>query len=192
MLVKYLKNNKLFLLLFFINLVTIFTQQEKCKAIEHCDLCPDLPKCETCSVGYTLNFYQTKCLLLHDNVNLLSNSSSSQNLTSVNQQTPQLGSPKNSSLVGGQNNQYGGVPQTPSNNLVNNTKPFSSAFDLTAKQNLATSQKGKIVTIVVILVVVVVIILCIRWLISKGKRNRGGYFYDESGNQERAKVVYIQ
>ena len=190
MLVKYLKNNKLFLLLLFINVVTIFTQQEKCKAIEHCDLCPDLPKCETCSVGYTLNFYQTKCLLLHDNVNYLSNSSSSKNLSSVNQQA--LGSAKNSSLVVGQNNQYGGVPQKPSNNLVNNTKPFSSAFDLTAKQNLATSQKGKIVSIVVIFVVVVVIILCIRWLISKRKKNRGGYFYDESGNQERAKVVYIQ
>ena len=192
--IKFLKKNKLFYLLLFINLITIFADEQKCKVIEHCDLCPDLPKCETCSVGYTLNFEQTKCLLLVEN-NSRQNISYSQNQTLssvnnsslINQQTPALGSAKNSSLINGQKSQFG-VNQ----NLNNINKPFSSAFDPNSKQEIPKSQKGKIFIIVVVLVVAVLVILCIRWLLSSKKKNKGGYFYDETGNQESAKVVYIR
>ena len=189
--VKFLKKNKLFFILLSINLITIFADEQKCKVIEHCDLCPDLTKCENCSAGYTLNFEKTKCLLLVENNNQQNISysqnqtgSSAKNSSLINQQTPALGSAKNSSLINGQKSQYG-VNQ-------NMNKPFSSAFDSNTKKEIAKSQKGKIFIIVVFLVVGVLVILCIRWLLSGRKKNKGGYFYDESGNQESAKVVYIR
>ena len=47
--------------------------------------------------------------------------------------------------------------------------------------------------IVIIVVIAVILILCIRWIFSRKKKAKVGYFYDESGNpEEKAKVVYIQ
>ena len=80
--------------------------------------------------------------------------------------------------------------QKASNAPVASNKPVSSAFNNLFKDE--ETSKGFIYKIIFGLVIFVVLICGIRWLINKKKKNKVGYFYDESGNQERAKVVYIQ
>ena len=81
--------------------------------------------------------------------------------------------------------------QKASNPPVASNKPVSSAFNNLFKDE-ETSNKGFIYKIIFGLVAFVVFIFGIRWFINKKKKNKVGYFYDESGNQEKAKVVYIQ
>ena len=80
--------------------------------------------------------------------------------------------------------------QKASNPPVASNKPVSSAFNNLFKDE--ETSKGFIYKIIFGLVIFVVLICGIRWLINKKKKNKVGYFYDESGNQEKAKVVYIQ
>lgn len=203
--------NKLFLLLIFINLVTIFTDEERCKVIEHCDLCPEINRCETCQSGYTLNFQQTKCILLPDNNNFLNNqnpnksnnpSASSVKKSSpiVQQNTPMGSSVKKASSAVGQNTPSGigsspkkspyYLPRQPSDIPLPVDKPFASAFQ--SNKELVFNQKKNIIKIVIIFIIAALIIICIRCILSRKKKNKGGFFYDESGNLEKAKVVYIQ
>ena len=203
--------NKLFLLLIFINLVTIFSDEERCKVIEHCDLCPEINRCETCQNGYTLNFQQTKCILLPDNNNILNNEnpnkSNNQSASSVkksspivHQNTPMGSSVNNSSSAVGQNTPSGigkspkkspyYLPKHPSGIPLQVDKPFASAFQ--SNKEIAFTQKKNIIKIVIILAIAALIIICIRCLLSRRKKSKGGFFYDESGNLEKAKVVYIQ
>ena len=80
--------------------------------------------------------------------------------------------------------------QKASNAPVASNKPVSSAFNLFKDEE--TNNKGFIYKIILGLIIFVGLICGIRWFINKKKKNKVGYFYDESGNQERAKVVYIQ
>ena len=53
--------NIVIMLLFCINLGIIFSQDNTCTQIEHCQKCPEQNKCEECAIGYKLNEDKTKC-----------------------------------------------------------------------------------------------------------------------------------
>ena len=78
-----------------------------------------------------------------------------------------------------------------SNAPIASNKPFASAFD--SNKDTESNKSSLVVKIIIFLVAGCLIFCCIKWLITKGKKNKVGYFYDESGNpDEKAKVVYIQ
>ncbi len=139
-------NNKLLLFLLLINIAIIVAEDQKCESLEHCDKCPDPNKCEKCENGYSLNFEQTKCILVENNdkpsgsgtksSSAQQNPSSSSGSAKKSSSAPSSGSAKNSSPTPAQNspppsgstkksssapaqNQPSGSAQTSSNNQVN-------------------------------------------------------------------------
>ena len=101
------------------------------------------------------------------------------------------GSAKKSSITSGSGKSSNASTKKASNAPVASNKAFSSAFE----GNLAeeTNYTSLICKIAIYCCVGIVVICVIRWLLSKRKKNKVGYFYDESGNpEEKAKVVYIQ
>ena len=101
------------------------------------------------------------------------------------------GSAKKSSTTSGSGKSSNASTKKASNAPVASNKAFSSAFE----GNLAeeTNYTSLICKIAIYCCVGIVVICVIRWLLSKRKKNKVGYFYDESGNpEEKAKVVYIQ
>ena len=206
--------NKLIILLLYINLGIIFADENKCTSIEHCEKCPDKNKCETCENGYTLNTEQTKCILAtsnnnnQNNANPSKNSSSSKKSSTGSAKNTPSGSSKKSSPTSSSSAKKSSASQTnavhsgsaknskhssvkkASNAPVASNNPLSSAFNIF--KNEESSNKGLIYKIIFCLVVIVGLFVGIRWFINKKKKNKVGYFYDESGNQEKAKVVYIQ
>ncbi len=222
MLVSLKRNNLLFIVLLYIHIGIIFADDNKC-SIEHCEKCSDETKCEKCKEGYTLNFSQTKCLELLKNSNKQSGSaqksstSSSKTSGSAKQSsnatpsgsakkssnaTPSgsakkssssksSGSAKKSSTTSGSGKYSNASTKKASNAPVASNKAFSSAFE----GNLAeeTNYTSLICKIAIYCCVGICVICVIRWLLAKRKKNKVGYFYDESGNpEEKAKVVYIQ
>ncbi len=101
------------------------------------------------------------------------------------------GSAKKSSTTSGSGKYSNASTKKASNAPVASNKAFSSAFE----GNLAeeTNYTSLICKIAIYCCVGICVICVIRWLLAKRKKNKVGYFYDESGNpEEKAKVVYIQ
>ena len=101
------------------------------------------------------------------------------------------GSAKKSSITSGSGKSSNASTKKASNAPVASNKAFSSAFE----GNLAeeTNYTSLICKIAIYCCVGICVICVIRWLLAKRKKNKVGYFYDESGNpEEKAKVVYIQ
>ena len=167
--------SKLFILLLSINLGIIFADFNKCTSIEHCDKCPIQGKCETCEYGYTLNFEQTKCILLQSTEDSNKNNTNTKNY-------PQFDSLKNSG-----NN----TVQKTSNDPITSNKPFSSAFNINNLEG--QNYKSLFYKIILVLVIGFVLFLCIKYCLNRKKKGKFQYFYDPNGNpEEKAKVVYIQ
>ena len=80
-----------------------------------------------------------------------------------------------------------------SNTTITPNKPFSSAFNnIEVKQGFIKRYKGLIYKIAIFIVIGVVIYHYIRKYLKKRKAGKVQYFYDPNGNEEKAKVVYIQ
>ena len=80
-----------------------------------------------------------------------------------------------------------------SNATITPNKPFSSAFNnIEVKQGFIKRYKGLIYKIAIFIVIGVVIYHYIRKYLKKRKAGKVQYFYDPNGNEEKAKVVYIQ
>ena len=80
-----------------------------------------------------------------------------------------------------------------SNATVTPNTPFSSAFNYKElKKGFIKRYKGLIIKIAIFIVIGVVICHYIRKYLKKRKVGKVQYFYDPNGNEEKAKVVYIQ
>ena len=56
----------LIILLLYINIGIILSQEEKCTTITHCKKCPDQNKCEICEDGFKIN-EENKCIEVNNN-----------------------------------------------------------------------------------------------------------------------------
>ena len=133
-------NNKLFLFLIFITIGIILADEEKCKSIEHCYKCPEQNKCETCEDGYTLNFEQTKCVLLENN-NKNSPSGPSKKSSIVSPQKSPV-PPQNSPAPSGSAKKSSPVPQQNSPAPSNSNKKSFPAPPLNQPSALAKTSSN--------------------------------------------------
>ena len=114
-----------------------------------------------------------------------SNSSSSKKSS---QASPSVSTKKSSATTSSGKNSNTSVKKA-SNAPIASNKAFQSAFE--GKLEEEKSYTSIIIKIAIFCVVCIIIYFCIK--IIKKRKNKVGYFYDESGNpEEKAKVVYIQ
>ena len=114
-----------------------------------------------------------------------SNSRSSKKSSQVN---PSGSTKKSSATTSSGKNSNTSVNKA-SNAPIASNKAFQSAFE--GKLEEEKSYTSIIFKVAIFCVVGIIIYFCIK--IIKKRKNKVGYFYDESGNpEEKAKVVYIQ
>ena len=114
-----------------------------------------------------------------------SNSSSSKKSS---QASPSVSTKKSSATTSSGKNSNTSVKKA-SNAPIASNKAFQSAFE--GKLEEEKSYTSIIIKIAIFCVVCIIIYFCNKKI--KKRKNKVGYFYDESGNpEEKAKVVYIQ
>ena len=104
--------------------------------------------------------------------------------------------PQQNQPSGAQQPQQSNPPQNSANNppkASNNPTPSNLGNNMSTNDEIESSGYNIFLKIIMFSIIFVFIIICIRWLFIIKKKNRTGYFYDESGRRgEKAKVVYIQ
>jgi len=195
------------------NIEIILSQDQPCKSIEYCELCPNQNICDKCELGFILNSNHTKCLNMIENLNLIEVNRSSlnnqyRNQPIQNQSQSQINQIQNNQIQNNQNSpiQMDSSPNNINNNINNNivkasnapvasNAPFASNEIFTNANDVDLNSVSKFQTIIFLIILLIIGLLLIFitiWLIKK-KKERMSEFYDESGNQdENEQVVEIK
>jgi len=200
------------------NIEIILSQDQPCKSIEYCELCPNQNICDKCELGFILNSNHTKCLNMIENLNLIEVNRSSlnnqyRNQPIQNQSQSQINQIQNNQIQNNQiqNNQNSPIQMDSSPNNINNNinnnivkasnapvasnAPIASNEIFTNANDVDLNSVSKFQTIIFLIILLIIGLLLIFitiWLIKK-KKERMSEFYDESGNQdENEQVVEIK
>ena len=176
--------NMFCLLIIFIQISSIKSNQKKCYSILNCETCPELDVCEKCLNGFIINKPQTKCISKDSQEYLMRqrNIEINKKMAQINKQlNDNVNQKKN--VISNQNQVKN--PVDPFKNI-----PFKSIQQ--AKQNDLNRARINRLLIIIIIILAISIIISAAYDFLKKLRNNNNEDYDTQEAQEESTKVVIR